>query len=317
MTNKFRNYPPTAGPSYYGGFSFFLRRFRGSLFLPEIPPGHVLPEEKAIALLNLLKKENTLTWLGQSTFLIRLEGKTILTDPFLTERAGPVTWGGPRRFVPPGISLKKLPAIDIIIVSHNHYDHLDKATVENLPGKEKIHVVVPLGLKIFFTRRGYTDIRELGWGENASVDNIQINSLPAVHFSGRGIDDRNKTLWCSWAISSSSGRYYFAGDTAYSSTIFQNIGREFKSFDLAIIPIGAYEPQEMMKAFHATPEEAVKIGTDAGAKVMVGSHWGTIELSDEPHWEPPRRFEEHAAKIGIPREQIWIMKIGETRILPY
>ena len=317
MTNKFRNYPPTPGPSSYGSFSFFLRRFRGSLFLPEIPPGHVLPEEKAIALLNLLKKENTLTWLGQSTFLIRLEGKTILTDPFLTERASPLTWGGPRRFVPPGISLKKLPAIDIIIVSHNHYDHLDKTTVENLSGKEKIHVVVPLGLKIFFTQRGYTDVRELGWGKNTSVDNIQINSLPAVHFSGRGIGDRNKTLWCSWAIRFSSGKYYFAGDTAYSSTIFQDIGREFKSFDLAIIPIGAYEPQEMMKAFHATPVEAIKIGMDIRAKVMVGSHWGTIELSDEPHWEPPRRFEEHAAKIGIPREQIWIMKIGETRILPY
>ncbi len=315
MTDRFRNYPPTPSPYSYGRFSFFLRRFCGSLFLPEIPPDHVLPEEKAIARLNSLKEENTLTWLGHSTFLIRLDGKTILTDPFLTERSSPVTWGGPKRFVPPGISIKKLPAIDIIIVSHNHYDHLDEATVESLHGKEKILVVVPLGLKIFFTQRGYVNVKELDWGENTSVDNIQITSLPAVHFSGRGISDGNKTLWCSWAIVSSSGKYYFAGDTAYSYPIFQNIAKKYKSFNLAIVPIGAYEPQKIMKAFHTTPEEAIKIGIDIKAKVMVGSHWGTIELSDEPHWEPPQRFKEHARKVGIPQERIWVMKIGETRIL--
>ena len=314
-TDGFRNYPPVTKHSH-GRFAFFLRRIFRSSLPPEIPPDHVLPEEKAIAQLNSLKKKNTLTWLGHSTFLLRLDGKTILTDPFLTERASPVTWAGPKRFVPPGISIKKLPPIDIIIISHNHYDHLDEKTVEALPGKEKMHVVVPLGLKIFFTQRGYTNVQELDWGEKTSVDNIQITSLPAVHFSARGTGDRNRTLWCSWAIVSSSGKYYFAGDTAYSSTIFQNIAKEFKSFNLAIVPIGAYEPQEMMQAFHTTPEEAIRVGIDVRAKVMVASHWGTIELSEEPHWEPPRRFKEHAAKVGIPQEKIWVMKIGETRILP-
>jgi L-ascorbate metabolism protein UlaG (beta-lactamase superfamily) len=316
MTEGFRNYPPTPKPSSYGRVSFSLRRFWSSLSLPEVPPGHHLPEEKAIIQLNSLKNKNTLTWLGHSTYLIRLDGKTILIDPFLTEFASPFTWAGPRRFVPPGISLKKLPAIDIIIVSHNHYDHLDEKTIEGLPGKEKIHVVVPLGLKIFFTQRGYAIIKELDWGDNTLVDNIQMTSLPAVHFSGRGIGDRNKTLWCSWSIVSSSGKYYFAGDTAYSSTIFRGIEKKYKSFNLAIVPIGAYEPQEMMKPFHTTPEEAIQVGIDVGAKIIVGSHWGTIELSNEPHWEPPRRFEEHARKVGVPQEQIWIMKIGETRILP-
>ena len=316
MMEGFSNYPPTPYDSSYGKLSFFLRRFWGSFFPPEIPSGHILSEDKAIAQLNSLNKENTLTWLGHSTFLIRLDGKTILTDPFLSEYASPVTWAGPRRFVPPGISLKKLPAIDLILVSHNHYDHLDETTVEKLPGKEKTHVIVPLGLKAFFTQRGYVNVKELDWGEDTLVDNMKIISLPAVHFSGRGLGDRNKTLWCSWAIVSSSGKYYFAGDTAYSSTIFRNIAEMYNSFNLAIVPIGAYEPQKMMKPFHTTPEEAIKIGIDDKSRVMVGSHWGTIELSDEPHWDPPRRFVEHAGKLGIPPEQIWVMKIGETRILP-
>lgn len=316
MTKGFRNYPLASNTSSYGNFSFFLRRFWGSLFPPEIPSDHIMSEETAINQLNSLKNKNTLTWLGHSTFLIRLNGKTILTDPFLTERASPVAWAGPERFVPPGISIEKLPVIDIILVSHNHYDHLDKKTIESLPGKKNIHVVVPLGLKIFFTQRGYTNVRELDWGENTWVDNIQMTSLPAVHFSGRGIGNRNKTLWCSWAIVTSSGKYYFAGDTAYSSTIFRDIGEKYKSFNLAIVPIGAYEPQYLMKAFHTTPEEAIKIGIDVRADFMVGSHWGTIELSDEPHWEPPQRFKAHAGKVGIHQEQIWVMKTGETRVLP-
>ena len=315
-TEGFRNYPPAPDPSSYGSFSFFLRRFWGSLFPPEIPPDHIIPEETAINQLNSLKNRNTLTWLGHSTFLIRLDGKTILTDPFLTERASPIAWMGPRRFVPPGISIEKLPIIDIIIVSHNHYDHLDEKTIESLPGKENIHVVVPLGLKIFFTQRGYTSVKELDWGENTWVDSIQMTSLPAVHFSGRGIGNRNRTLWCSWAIVTSSGKYYFAGDTAYSSTIFRDIGKKYKSFNLAIVPIGAYEPQYLMKAFHTTPEEAIKIGIDVRAGFMIGSHWGTIELSDEPHWEPPRRFKAHARKVGIHQGQIWVMKTGETKNLP-
>ena len=318
MTDGFCNSPPSPPPnlSSYGKVSFFLRRFRGSFFLPEVPPDHYLPEEKAIIQLNSLKNKNTLTWLGHSTYLINLDGKTILIDPFLTEFASPFSWAGPRRFVPPGISLKNLPAIDIIIVSHNHYDHLDEKAIESLPGKEMINVSVPLGLKAFFTQRGYTNVKELDWGESTLVDGIQMTSLPAVHFSGRGIGDQNKTLWCSWAIVASSGKYYFAGDTAYSSTIFRDIEKKYKSFNLSIVPIGAYAPQEMMQPCHTTPEEALKLGIDIGAEVMVASHWGTIELSDEPHWEPPQRFKAYAGKIGIPHERIWVMKIGETRILP-
>jgi L-ascorbate metabolism protein UlaG (beta-lactamase superfamily) len=147
-------------------------------------------------------------------------GRTILTDPFFSKYAGPFSIG-PKRYVKPGIGNRHLPPIDIIIVSHNHYDHLDAGAIKALPNKNNIHVFVPLGLKSFFTERGYTHVHELDWNNNFSIQDIQIFCLPSVHYSGRGLTDKNKTLWCSWAICSPSGRYYFVGDTAYSSTIFR------------------------------------------------------------------------------------------------
>lgn len=313
-TTGFCNYPVvTDDPSVT--LSFVLRRFWGSLFLPEVPQGHYVSEEAAIHQLNALKTKNSLTWVGHSTFLTIIDGKTVLIDPFFSEYASPFI-RGPKRYVSPGISIKKFPPIDIIIVSHNHYDHLDEKAVESLLDKEKIHVFVPLGLKTFFTQRGYVNVQELDWEESTLFDGIRITALPAIHFSGRRISDRNKTLWCSWAIQSSSGKYYYSGDTGYSSEVFQEIGEKYGPFDLAIVSIGAYEPQKIMKEFHTTPEEAIKLGLDIKAQVMVGAHWGTIELSSESHWEPPQRFKKEAQKKGIPEGRTWVMKIGETRVMP-
>jgi N-acyl-phosphatidylethanolamine-hydrolysing phospholipase D len=314
-TTGFRNFPPVPSASSKRAL-FYLRRMWGSIFHPKVPLNHRLSEEKAINILNNLKEKNTLTWLGQSTFLLRINGKTILTDPFLTNRASPLAFiGGVTRYVPAGISIENLPPIDIILVSHNHYDHLDKRTIDALPDKQKIHIGVPLGLKKFFLKSGYIKIHELDWGESATIDEIQITALPAVHDSRRGIDDKDKTLWCSWGIISAFGKYYFAGDTGYSS-IFQNIVEQYKSFNLAILPIGAYEPRELMWMSHVNPEEAIQIGMDINANVLVAGHWGTIEMSDEPHWEPPKRFSKAAESVGIDKDRIWIMKIGESRILP-
>jgi len=223
---------------------------------------------------------------------------------------------GPRRFVKPGIGIKHLPPVDIIIVSHNHYDHLDAGVIKALPNKNNIHVFVPLGLKNFFTERGYTHVHELDWNESFLLYNIRMTALPSVHYSGRGLTDKNKTLWCSWAICSPSGRYYFVGDTAYSSTIFKKIGNKFKSFDLAMVTIGTYGNRKYGVNNHTTPEEAVRLGMDINSKFFVGMHWGTIEQSDEPPWEPPKRFSEAGLKAGISEKRIWIMKIGETRLLP-
>lgn len=217
--------------------------------------------------------------------------------------------------LPPGISLKKLPPIDIILVSHNHYDHLDEETVESLPHKDKIQVVVPLGLKAFFTEYGYTHITELDWHQETRLKNITLTAQPAVHDSARSTCDHNKTLWASWTILGPDTKILFVGDSAYSDSIFKTIGEKFGQLDYALLPISAYAPRELMWMSHMTPEEAVAAGRDARARTLIASHWGTINLSDAPPWEPPKRFYQAAMENGLDKKQIWIMKIGETRAL--
>jgi N-acyl-phosphatidylethanolamine-hydrolysing phospholipase D len=298
------------------GPSFGLRRIRGAYCLPDVSQNHCAPMEKALAQLLKFKNNNTLTWVGHSTFLLNIDGVRILTDPFFAEHAGPVEKMGPKRFAGPGIPLRNLPKIDAIVVSHNHYDHLDADAVDSLPEKDAIRVFVPLGLKSFFTGKGYRRVYELDWNQKAMVSGIQITALPAVHFSGRWLWDHDKTLWCSWAIQASCGNYYFSGDTAYSPTVFKQIGNLFKSFNLAMVPIGAYQPAAFMQPYHTNPEEAVKVGSEIHSKILVGMHWGTIALSDEPPWEPPVLFQTAARNAGYHPDQTWLMKIGETRILP-
>ena len=312
--NGFRNYPliPDFPPV---GAAFYFRRILDSFFLPDVPDDHYLLEKDAISQYHEMSGQNSITWLGHATFLIRINGMTILTDPFLTEFASPLWEFGPRRYVQPGISLDNLPPIDIIVVSHNHLDHLDAETVESLQGKEKIHVFVPLGLKDFFKDKGYKNIQDLDWGESTSYSGIKLTALPVVHFSGRGLNDKNKTLWCSWSILSQSEKIYFSGDTSYSSTIFKNIGKENGPYDLAILSIGAYKTRKYGPASHLTPEEAVDVALDIKSNVAVAMHWGTISLSDEPPWEPPVRFKQAAKNSGMSSDQVWVMKIGETRLL--
>jgi N-acyl-phosphatidylethanolamine-hydrolysing phospholipase D len=312
--NGFQNYPfvETAAPK---GFLFYMRRFWGSVFTPDIPDGHALSEEDSLQLLNSIDGDR-LSWLGHASFLIHTSGVTILTDPLLTEFASPISWAGPRRYTGSGISLENLPKIDIVLISHNHYDHLDKETVNALHNKEGIHAVVPLGLKSFFTESGYENVTELDWNDSLIIKNIEITSLPAVHDSARSVSDRNKTLWSSWAIKGPERNVLFVGDTGYSEVIFRDIGKMHGPFDYAILPIGGYEPRELMWMSHVTPEEAVSIGTDVHAKTLIASHWGTVSsLSDEPLFEPPGRFKREGAGKGYSEQDLWVMKIGETRPL--
>ena len=310
----FQNHPfvKTAAPK---GLLFYIRRAWGSLIVPDIPDGHMLSELESIKLLNSIDSDR-ITWLGHASFLIKTADVTILTDPFLSEHASPISWAGPKRFVALPIPINKLPVIDIVIVSHNHYDHLDDETVRNLKNKDKIQVVVPLGLKPFFTERGYNKVTELDWGQSTSIRGIQLTAQPAVHDSARSISDKDKTLWASWVIESSQKRILFIGDTGYSATIFNDIGDKYVSFDYAILPIGAYEPRKLLWMSHTTPKESVSIGKDVRAKTLIASHWGTISsLSDEPMFEPPIRFKKSAVESGFSDKNLWIMKVGETREL--
>jgi len=236
----------------------------------------------------------------------------ILTDPYLTDYAAPFPGVFFKRFVPPGISIKSLPKIDLILISHNHYDHLDEKTIEQLPNKEDTQVIVPLGLGEFFTSRGYEKVEELNWHDKWEGYGLKITGLPAIHFSRRNLFDLNRTLWLSFGIFGNGKSIYFSGDTAHGP-VFKEIGENYGPFDHAIIAIAAYEPKFLMKKVHVTPEDAIKLAKDINAKKVIGMHWGTVILTDEPVFEPPVRFMEAGVQAGYDEENLWLMKIGETR----
>jgi N-acyl-phosphatidylethanolamine-hydrolysing phospholipase D len=310
----FRN-PPGARPR--GGTPEEWKAFRRQVLFrrnrPPVPDGFVLP--RAIAREQLRQHPgDTLTWLGHAAFLLRLGGVTVLTDPYLSDFASPfqAVRLGPKRFTPAGLAVADLPPIDIMVVSHNHYDHLDAATIRALPGKERITVVVPLGLGEFFHRRGYRHVHEVDWHAKVARDGATVTALPAYHWSGRWLNDRNKTLWCGFAIEAAGRRAYFAGDTGYGAA-FAELGRRYGPFDTGLVPIGAYDPRPLMQAQHTDPEEAVRIGRDLGCRRLVGMHWGTIVLTVEPPFEPPERFRIAGRAAGYDDADVWVMRIGETR----
>jgi len=222
---------------------------------------------------------------------------------------------GPKRHVPPGVAFEDLPPIDIVIISHNHYDHLDAEFVESLPNKRDIEVVVPLGIGDFFRERDFIKIHELDWHHAVTIGDLKFNSNPMVHFSGRGLFDKNETLWCSWSILSFNMKLFFAGDTAYSPTIFKQIGAELGGFDYALLPIGTYGNRKYGYNNHMNPKESFQAGLDLKARNMIAIHWGTIDLSEEPLFEPAELFTKVALEKHFDPKRLWIMKIGGTRVL--
>jgi len=310
---SFRNPPGSPrGSASIGDMVKFLTTQLFATRTPEIPDDHVLNKAERSA--QLAAADNpSVTWLGHAAFIIRIGGKVILTDPFLDKTAGP--WGlGPKRFVASALQVDELPKADIMLVSHNHYDHLDAKTIEAYGYKEDTQVIVPLGLGSFFTKRGYKQVLEQDWWDEWSTTALTVTTLPAVHFSGRGIGDRNKTLWASFAITTDQGKVWFSGDTARGD-IFKEIGRRAGPFDFALVGIGAYEPRNIMEEAHATPEEAIEIVSAVDAKKAIGMHWGTIMLTPENPFKAPVRFRQAAVEQGYGAEKAWILKIGETRSL--
>lgn len=225
----------------------------------------------------------TVKWVTHSTFLIQLDGKTILTDPIWSERASPVQFIGPKRHVLPTISLDELPVVDIVLISHNHYDHLDLHTCRELKKRfPEIRFLVPYGVKSWFQKNVCRQfVEEFVWWENRLFVDLSFTCVPAQHFSGRTLFDRNKTLWCGWVVQSKNRCLYFAGDTGYNPVDFCEIGKKFPSIDVSLIPIGAYAPREFMKPVHVNPSDAVQIHLDVGSKRSIGCHFGTFRLSDE------------------------------------
>ena len=258
----------------------------------------------------------SITWVGHSTFLLQLGGLNILTDPIWSDRASPIPGVGPKRLLAPGIPFDMLPPIDAVLQSHDHYDHLDDLTVCRLEARDPgAWWFVPLGLGTFLRRRGVHEITELDWWQEAPLGPLSIGCTPAQHFSGRAPWNRNRTLWCGWSVASNTRRVLFAGDTGYHPE-FAQVARRFGPFDLALLPIGAYEPGWFMLRQHMDPEQALQAFEDLGARTFVAMHWGTFKLTDEPLDEPPQRALASWCAAGLPVERFWQLAHGETRDLP-
>ena len=206
-----------------------------------------------------------------------------------------------------------LPPIDFVLISHNHYDHLDLPTLRALAERNADTIFfIPLGNGDLLRSQGITNVQELDWGQTASYKGATIHCLPSQHWSKRSLTDERKALWSSWAVTGEQRRFYFAGDSGYFSG-FEEIGRKLGPFDLAAVPIGAYAPAAMMHESHMNPEEAVHAAEDLQARAAIAMHFGTFDLSDEPLAEPPIRFGNAAEESLLGRDNAWILDIGETR----
>jgi N-acyl-phosphatidylethanolamine-hydrolysing phospholipase D len=315
-----------------------LLRWRWEAWRDGLPPPAQVPTESVLPQLARLHANSaaarmpstaaatppvpSATWIGHATVLVQAGGLNVLTDPVFSDRASPVRFLGPQRAQPPGIALADLPPIDVVVVSHNHYDHLDRqsAVLLNERAQGQTLFLVPLGNKPWMADLGIHNVVELDWWDSHTVRGVEFHLTPVQHWSARGLGDRNKTLWGGWAVFAPELHWYFSGDAGYSRDFADTRARfaqrhEGRGFDLALLAVGAYEPRWFMQAQHVNPAEAVQAHTDLGARQSLGVHWGTFSLTDEPLDQPPRDLAAARRAQGVADDDFFVLKIGETRWL--
>jgi len=311
LSASFRNSNGSQNSKSFYEFLSFLQKFVFRATDPSEEEGFPLRKPE----LHFSYEKPRITWIGHSTILAQFNGKTILTDPIFSNRASPFSILGPKRIVPPALSLDELPPIDFVVISHSHYDHLDLKTIKRLVVKnKKIIVLVPLGLKSLVESVGVKKVFELDWWDEIRVNDLTFIATPAHHWSARSLLDRNKSLWASWMVVSQHFKFFFAGDTGYSDD-FTEIRKRVGEPDLAAIPIGAYSPRSFMQKSHVNPGEAVDIFLDLGAKKAVAIHWGTFKLSTELLAEPPEKLQSALKAKNISQDLFKVLGHGETLFL--
>jgi L-ascorbate metabolism protein UlaG (beta-lactamase superfamily) len=259
-------------------------------------------------------RELAVTYVNHATLLLQFPGLNVLTDPVYSDRVSPVQWSGPRRVRPPGLAFEQLPRIDVVLVSHNHYDHLDLDTLQRLERDHRPRVLTGLGNQAFLAEHGLTRVAEFDWWQQTMHENARITFTPAQHWSGRSLGGRNRTLWGGFAIETTERRAMFAGDTGYWRH-FREIRSRFGRMDLALLPIGAYEPRWFMADQHMDPDEAVRAHLDLEARLSVGMHFGCFQLTDEGIDAPVLALEQARQTHGVPREAFRAPETGETIML--
>ncbi|PKR89582.1 MBL fold metallo-hydrolase [Pleomorphomonas diazotrophica] len=288
-------------------------RREGKPYPPASPTPRVAPN-----LARIMGTETSATFIGHSTVLLRIGGLTLLTDPVFSERASPFSFLGPRRFVPPGIALDELPPVDVVLISHGHYDHLDRASVRRINKRfgGRTLFVAPLGVGALLRRWGISNVVELDWWQSHLYHGLELTLTPARHWSARSFNDRNRMLWGAFAIFSEGFSCYFAGDSGYGAHFRETRERlatherNGALFDLALMPIGAYEPRRIMKEHHMNPEEAVLAHREVGARRSIAIHWGCFQLTDEALDEPPLRLAAARAAAGLADTDFVALPVG-------
>ena len=296
------------------GFSDFFRwmthRERGPWpdFTPA-PPGPRPPERADPGRVRV-------TFVNHSTVLVQIDGVNVLTDPIWSERASPVSWTGPRRHHPPGIRFEDLPPIDAVLVSHNHYDHMDLPTLRRLAAARRPRIFAGLGNSAFLAGHGVAGSRDLDWWDSVSLaPGVILTAVPARHFSSRGPFDHDRTLWCGWVVTGPSGSFYFAGDTGWGSH-FQMIRDRFPNLTVAFLPIGAYRPRWFMAQAHIDPEEAVRAQEVLGASTAIAIHFGTFAQADDGESEPLEALRAALARRSDPKPRFLALDNGQSVELP-
>jgi len=288
----------------------FLDAFRWKLTSrPERSPNFISDVEQSIPPRRVESGLRT-TLVNHSTVLLQQQGCNILTDPIWSERASPLSWIGPRRIRKPGVSWEDLPRIDVVLISHNHYDHLDLPTLRRLAARGDSKFIVPARVARLLRAENIGPAHEMDWGEALSLTGCTIHCVPALHFSSRGIYDRNMTLWCGYVIECGERIVYFAGDTAFGCH-FAQIREKFGSPRLALLPIGAYEPRWFMSAVHMAPDEAIRAHEILGAGTSMAIHHGTFQLADEGIDTP-----EEQLIACAPHDSFLILRNGQFADLP-
>lgn len=320
---SFRYHDPTKA---HRGATQFYNRYDNSPFAsfwkwqwerltnprPSEPPFNPEIVKTDVDYLRANRSDDTLTWIGHSTSLLQIEGVNVLMDPVFSERVSPVSFLGPKRQVPLPFSLQELPSLDVVVVSHAHYDHLDLPTLKALAKRDpQTLFLVPLGDQGLLKSQGIMNVQEFDWWENVVVRGLTFTFTPAQHWTARGLFDRNQTLWGGWHVKGAKLRVLYTGDTGYSKD-FSDIQERLGSVDLALIPIGAYEPRWFMGKHHVSPEEAVMIHRDLKASLSVGVHWGTFHIADEPLARPVQDLDEALKKQDSLPGPFRVLKHGET-----
>ena len=330
--NGFANRFVPEGPPGQGGF-WRWQWERLWTTLPPDEPERIARATPQTAYLKANRQDVTATWIGHSTVLWQVQGLNILTDPHFGPRASPVSFAGPMRHVPLPMTLAELPRIDVVLISHNHYDHLDRDTVLALnaqPGGAPLFVV-PLGVDLWMQDQGITRVQRMDWGDRHAVaapaasgkgvgggDGLMVEFVPVQHWSSRTPWDRNATLWGGYVVSTNVGgqpyRLFFAGDSGYSAD-FKELGERFGGFDVSAIPVGCYEPRWFMSGQHVNEDDAVRIHMDVKSKLSMGIHWGTFRLCDEPIHTPLDGLPKARAQHGVADHAFVLFQSGETRVL--